>query len=293
MKDKARLAVSQWQMSAVHDFADFAEQCAHAVGTAAEYGADFLLFPEYFTTQLLSCIADKDALRSANELADLTPQYVELFSHLAEKHRINVVAGSTLVRECGALFNAAFFFDRQGNHRKQYKIHITPNERSTWNVHGGSDVEVFESDRGKVAILVCYDIEFPELARIAAHLGAQIIFVPFNTDQRAGYMRVRYCAQARCVENHVYVAISGCSGLLTNATNASLHYAQSAIFTPCDYAFPRDGIQAEAEPNCSTILIEDLDLSLLKTHRETGSVRNWNDRRTDCYRLTYGPALID
>jgi len=170
---------------------------------------------------------------------------------------------------------------------KQYKLHITPTERHWWGVKGGDRVEVFDTDRGKVAIQICYDIEFPELTRIAAERGAQIIFVPFCTDERYAYLRVRYCSQARCVENHVYVVIAGCVGNLPGIEGLDIHYAQSGVFTPSDIPFKRDAIAAECTPNIETVIFEDLDLELLKKHRQSGSVLNWQDRRTDLYEVRY------
>lgn len=111
--------------------------------------------------------------------------------------------------------------------------------------------------------------------------------MPFSTDERYAYLRVRYCAQARCVENHVYVAIAGSVGNLPNVDNLGLHYAQSGIFTPSDIPFKRDAVAAECTPNIETVIFEDLDLDLLKRHRQSGSVLNWQDRRTDLYDVRY------
>ena len=96
---------------------------------------------------------------------------------------------------------------------------------------------------------------------------------------------VRYCAQARCIENHVYVAIAGSVGNLPNIESLGIHYAQSGIFTPSDIPFERDAIAAECPPNIETVIFEDLDLELLKRHRQSGSVLNWQDRRTDLYEV--------
>ena len=146
---------------------------------------------------------------------------------------------------------------------------------------------MFETDCGPIAIQICYDIEFPELTRIVASKGAQVVFVPVNTDTRHGYLRVRHCAQARCVENHMYVAIAGCTGNLPFIENSDIHYAQSGIFTPADVEFARDAIAAECNPNVETVIIHDLDFEQLRRHKAAGSVQNWNDRRNDLYNVTY------
>ena len=125
------------------------------------------------------------------------------------------------------------------------------------------------------------------MTRIAVEKGAKIIFNPFCTDNRNGYLRVRYCAQARCVENQVYVAIAGNVGNLPDVVNMDIQYAQSAIFTPSDMVFARDGIAAEATPNVECVVIHDVDIEALKRGRTAGATQNWEDRRTDLYKIVY------
>ncbi|QDT38820.1 bifunctional GNAT family N-acetyltransferase/carbon-nitrogen hydrolase family protein [Stratiformator vulcanicus] len=282
-----RICVVQYEMRSVKSFEEFAQSCEFFLDVASDYRSDFILFPELFTTQLLSCVEATRPGLAARKLAEFTPQYLEFFGEMAIKYNLNVIGGSQFVVEDDVLYNVAYLFGRNGSIGKQYKLHITPSERKWWGVSPGDTVEVFETDCGPIAIQVCYDIEFPELARIAAKKGAQIIFVPFNTDTRHGYLRIRNCAMARCVENHVYTAISGCTGNLPFVENADIHYAQSGIFTPADAEFARDAIAAECNPNVETVIIHDLDLEMLRRHREYGSVRNWNDRRGDLYKVRY------
>ncbi|HET6399719.1 MAG TPA: hypothetical protein VFH47_09225, partial [Candidatus Thermoplasmatota archaeon] len=65
-----------------------------------------------------------------------------------------------------------------------------------------------------------------------------------------------------------------------------VQYAQSAVLTPSDFTFPRDGIAAEANPNVEMVVLADLDLELLRRQRRLGSVRQLQDRRKDLYQLT-------
>jgi predicted amidohydrolase/ribosomal protein S18 acetylase RimI-like enzyme len=282
-----RVCVVQYQMRLVASFQSFAEQCEYFVDVASDYKCDFILFPEIFTTQLLSLIQAENPAQAMRKLAGFTPAYLDLFTRLAVKYNVNVIGGSHFTLEDDQLLNVAYLFRRDGTLAKQNKLHITPTERHWWGVKGGSRLEVFDTDKGKIAIMICYDVEFPELTRIAVERGAQMIFVPFCTDERYGYLRVRYCAQARCIENHVYVAIAGSVGNLPNVESLGLHYAQSGIFTPSDIPFKRDAIAAECAPNIETVIFEDLDLELLKRHRQSGSVLNWRDRRTDLYEVRY------
>jgi predicted amidohydrolase len=176
---------------------------------------------------------------------------------------------------------------RNGKIDRYEKIHVTPDEASCWGMQGGKKLKVFDTDSGKVGILICYDVEFPELPRLLAEQGMQILFVPFLTDTQNSYMRVKCCAQARAIENECYVAISGSVGNLPNVENMDIQYSQSMVFTPCDYAFPFTGIKSEATPNTEMVLISDVDLSLLDELHSHGSVRNLRDRRPDVYELKY------
>lgn len=272
-------------MREIGSFDEFARHCEYFIDVAADYKSDFILFPELFTTQLLSFMKAERPGIAVRKLAEYTPQYLDLFTRLAVKYDINIIGGTHFSVEGDHLYNVSYLFKRNGGIGKQYKLHITPNEQRWWGVEPGNSIEVFDTDRGKISIQICYDIEFPEVSRIAVEKGAQIIFVPFCTDERYAYLRVRYCAQARCIENHVYVAIAGTVGNLPSVENMDIQYAQSGIYTPSDIPFTRDAIASECTPNIETVIIDDVDLELLKRHRQTGSVLNLRDRRVNLYEV--------
>jgi predicted amidohydrolase len=174
---------------------------------------------------------------------------------------------------------------RDGTVERFEKLHITPNEANVWGMQGGSKIQTFDTDSGKIGILICYDVEFPELGRLLADEGMDILFVPFLTDTQNGYSRIRNCAQARAIENECYVAIAGSVGNLPKVHNMDIQYAQSMVFTPCDFAFPTNGIKAEATANSEMILIADVDIDSLRELNQLGTVRNLKDRRKDIYEL--------
>ncbi len=282
-----RVAAVQYQMRPITTFEEFAQQVEFFVDTASEYRMDFLLFPEMVTNQLQALVTAARPALTARRLDEFTPRYVELFSKLAIKYAVNIIGGSHLTVENNSLYNIAYLFGRDGSVGKQYKVHITPSEAHWWGVSAGDNVEVFDTDRGKIAILICYDTEFPELSRIAAAKGANILFIPFNTDIRSGYLRVRSCAQARCIENGVYAVLAGPVGNLPFVDGADIHYGQACILTPSDLAFARDGVAEEATPNVETMLVHELDLEVLRRSRRTGTVRPFFDRRTDLYSVQW------
>ncbi len=278
-----RICVVQYQMREIKCFEDFERHCEYFVDVGADYKSDFILFPELFTMQLLSFTGGQRPGQAVRDLAQFTPKYLDLFQSLAIKHNINIIAGSHFSLEEDHLYNVSYLFRRNGGIGKQYKLHISPEERHWWGVEPGNEIEMFETDRGAISIQIGYDITFPEVSRIATRKGAEIIFVPFCTDERYAYLRIRYCAQARCIENHVFVAIAGTVGNLPAVENMDVQYAQSGIFTPSDIPFTRDAISSETTPNIETVIVDDVDLELLKHRREGGTVLNWRDRRTDLY----------
>ncbi|TCP29310.1 putative amidohydrolase [Scopulibacillus darangshiensis] len=282
-----RMCVIQYEMKKINSFDEFASQVEYYADVAADFGSDFAVFPEIFTTQLMSFLDEKSPSEAIRKLTEYTPQYLELFTGLAVKYNINIIGGSHFVEENNHIYNVAYLFRRDGTIDKQYKIHITPNERKWWGITGGDEVKVFDTDCGKISILICYDIQFPELARYATDRGANIIFTPFCTDERKGYLRVRYCSQARAIENEVFTVISGTVGNLPQVENMDIQYAQSGIFTPSDFSFPRDGIIGECPPNIETVVVGDVDLEILRRQRKIGSVTQLKDRRKDLYDIQW------
>jgi len=288
-KEWVRVATVQFQQRQIASFDEFIGNIEYFVDVVSDYNSDFVVFPELFTLQLLAFEKRKLSPSEAIEaLSDFTPKFIKAMRELAIGYNINIIGGSHPTRTSdGAIQNIAYVFLRDGSVHEQEKIHPTPNERRWWNVQGGDAVRAIETDCGPIGVLVCYDAEFPELARRLADEGAKILFVPFCTDNRQGYLRVRYCAQARAIENQCYVVMSGNVGNLPNVENMDIQYAQSCILTPCDFPFARDGIAAETTENVETVAVADLDLSDLAWARAQGTVRNLRDRRFDLYKLVW------
>ncbi|ADX68628.1 bifunctional GNAT family N-acetyltransferase/carbon-nitrogen hydrolase family protein [Weeksella virosa] len=280
-----RIGLVQWQMRAFRDLQDFYEQVEFFVQTVSDYGADFLLFPEFFNTPLMSPYNHLKEVEAMNRLAELTDEIVKKIQEFAISYNVNIIAGSMPTIENELLFNTSFLCHRNGQLDSYSKMHITPNEFRYYGMVGGNELKVFDTDCGKIGLLICYDVEFPETARILADQGMQILFVPFMTDTQNGYTRVRSCAQARAIENECYVAIAGSVGNLPRVNNMDIQFSQSAVFTPSDFAFPTNGVKSEATPNTEMVLITDVDLYALKDLHEYGTVKTLKDRRHDMYRV--------
>lgn len=278
-----RLGLVQWQMRHFKTIDAFYEQVEFFVNVMADYKSDFIMFPEFFNTPLLAPFNHLSERESMFKLAELTEQIKNKISELAIGYNINIIAGSMPLVENGDLYNVSYLLHRDGKIDEHRKIHITPNERKFYGMKGGSEIKVIDTDCGKVGLVICYDVEFPELPRILADQGMKILFVPYLTDTQNAYVRVRHCAAARAIENECYVAIAGCVGNLPGVNNMDIQYGQAAVFTPSDFAFPSNAVKGEATPNTETTLIVDVDLNLLKELHHYGAVRTMSDRRSDLY----------
>lgn len=282
-----RLGLVQWQMRNFPTFEDMIDQAEFFIDAVSGYQADFILFPEFFNAPLMSPYNNLGEAAAIRKLAEYTEELRKRFVDFSISYNVNIITGSMPVVEDEKLYNISFLCRRDGSWDSFKKIHITPNEIETWGMRGGDSIRVFDTDSGKIGIAICYDVEFPELIRIYAEQGLQILFVPFLTDTQNGYSRVRRCAQARAIENECYVAIAGCVGNLPRVNNMDIQYAQSAVFTPSDFAFPTNAIKSEATPNTEMTLIVDVDLNLLKDLHHNGTVRTILDRRDDLYEIKW------
>jgi predicted amidohydrolase/GNAT superfamily N-acetyltransferase len=290
---KVRIACVQYQMRKVKSFSDFARQVTYFVDIAADYRADFVLFPELFSVQLLSQTDALTPQEGMRKLAEYTEKFSNLMSQLSRRFGVTIIAGSHPVHQDDCLRNISYVCLPNGATVAQPKLHITPNERKWWGISGGNKLQTVDTPRARIGVLICYDIEFPEAARYLADQGAEIIFVPFCTDNRQGYLRVRYCAQARAIENQIYVALAGNVGNLPDVNNMDIQYGQAAVLTPSDFAFARDGIAAEADSNEETLLVCDVDLDALHESRHGGTVTPRLDRRGDLFKMvSYLPDTL-
>ena len=284
-KKVVRLGLIQWQMRPYKHLDELLHQAEYFIDAVSGYRSDFALFPEFFNAPLMADNNHMEEPQAIRELAKHTATIVQRFSELAISYNINIISGSMPEIKNDRLYNAGYLCKRDGTVERYEKLRITPDEVKVWGMDVGEELKVFDTDCGKIGILICYDIEFPELSRLLAEKGMDILFVPFLTDTQNGYSRVRNCAQARAIENECYVAIAGSVGNLPKVHNMDIQYAQSMVFTPCDFAFPANGIKAEATPNTEMILIADVDIDLLRELHQFGSVRNLKDRRKDIYEL--------
>ena len=280
---KVRIAAVQYLLRSINDWDGFENQVRFTLKVAAEYRPNFVMLPEIFSSQLLSFLdTDNDIKAAVRRMHDFTPRYMDLMAEMARKYRFYLIAGTYPNLREGLLYNTAYMFSPQGDVFMQDKIHMTRWERDKWKTTPGNQLHLFQTDYGAISILICYDIEFPELARQVCEAGADILFVPSSTDDRQGFWRVRYCAHARAIENQVYVAMTSTVGNLP-VEGLGMHYGQASILTPSDFPFSRDGIAAEGVINMEQVVIADVDLDALAQNRINGTTIPLYDKRREVY----------
>jgi predicted amidohydrolase len=280
-----RIAAVQHHMKPITIFDQFADQVSSYVRAARDWDSHFVLLPEMFTLQLLSFFPRRDPQTTIRLLHEFTDRYIELFESLSRETGLYIIAGTHMVKtEDDRMYNMSYMFHPDGHYDCQPKVHLTPYEKSAWFVQGGDEFKVFDTQFGKVAILVCYDIEFPEAAKIVSDMGAKIIFCPSCTDDEHGFNRVRFSCHTRAIENQVYVVHTGTIGWMPNVQYMEGNYGEAAIIAPADTPFPPKGIIAKGQPNIESIIVGDVNLDLLNELPEKGSVRTVQDRRPEIYK---------
>jgi predicted amidohydrolase len=276
-----RLAAAQYDVAPLAGWGDYEQRIGRWVGEAAGAGARLLLFPEYFAMELASLFGPEVPLSLARQLAALQEvlrDFLALFARLARTHGICIAAGSFPVALAdGSYRNRCHLFHPDGSHVFQDKLQMTRFETEQWHIGAGETLKVFDTACGRIGINICYDAEFPLLARLQVAAGADLILVPSCTDTRAGWHRVRIGSRARALENQCFVAQSPTVGDAPWSAAVDRNTGAAAVFAPVDYGFPDDGVVAQGEPDRPQWVYADLDLAALAQVRRNGQVFNYRD----------------
>jgi predicted amidohydrolase len=291
---KLTIAATQYGLTDIHSEEQFWTGIMAKVRDAAEQGAEMIVFPEYMTAHLLSLEHTMLHDEACRHLDKYTDQYVQFFLQLSREWNIAILAGSHICKiDNNEFANKAFLFFPDGRIESQIKLHLTPEEQIRWPLAAGNELNVFDTEWGKMAILTCYDIEFPELARVAALRGAELLLCPSYTDSVFGYYRVRHCCQSRAIENQVFVALSGLVGALSeDRPQVDQGHCQAGVFTPCDLPFTENGIVQVGELNLDMTVLAEVDFRKLRENRERGAVAPFYDRRPELYEQELRKTLL-
>jgi len=276
-----KIASAQYDISFLEDWSSYRSKVERWVVEAVEQGAKILLFPEYASMELASLFGEAVYSSLSKQLAamqSLHDDYLDLFRSLAKKYRCIIQSGTFPVKtDSGAYRNRAYLFMPDGQVDYQDKLMMTRFENEQWLIQKGEALRCFDSEYGKIAINICYDSEFPILARKQVEAGANLILVPSCTDTLAGYHRVKIGCQARALENQCYVVQSTLVGNAPWSEAVDVNIGAAAVYTPVDYGFPDNGILALGELNAVQWVIAEVSLSACATVREQGQVFNYRD----------------
>jgi predicted amidohydrolase len=290
-----RVCAVQYALRAIASFEDFARHVESYVDVGDDYDADLIAFPELLGAQLLGLAQGEG--EPPEVMRRLASDYVEafdaLFTRLANEYERIIVAGSMPRNDGERLLNVSSVYFPNFEPVHQAKLHLTPAERTLWQFSPGRDLLVIDADFGKFAVVICYDVQFPELVKVLClHHGVQLVVVPYMTDDRRGSCRVNTCAQARAIENQVYTVTAGMVGSLPLMTYFTSQYAMSGIYTPADFAFPMDGIATQAAANVHQVIVADLDLAMLDRARQHGSVHTYQDAKHDTLHTVFDGEVL-
>lgn len=278
---KVKIAAAQYDISFLENWPHYQDKVQRWVLKAASQNAKILLFPEYGSMELASLFS-KDIYSSLSKqlesMQSLLDEYIGLYKTLAKQYGCYIQAGTFPVRmESGEYRNRAFLFMPDGRVDYQDKLMMTRFENEQWLIHHGEELKCFDTDYGRIAINVCYDCEFPMLARKQVEAGANLILVPSCTDTLAGFHRVKIGCQARALENQCYVVQSPTVGKAPWSEAVDVNIGAAAIYTPVDRGFPDDGILAMGELNASQWVMAEISLGEIATVRKQGQVFNYRD----------------
>ncbi len=280
-----RIAAAQFPVFAPQDWAEVERTLAHFVSQAAGQGAQLLVFPEYAAMSLAALFPSTIKGQLQQELRaiqSLHGDWLALHASLAREYQLHILAGSFPVQisDAGATpiyRNRAHLFAPNGNSGWQDKWTMTRFETELWGISAGDTLKVFDTALGRIAVNICYDVEFPLLARAQVEAGAQIILAPSCTDTIAGYWRVRVGAQARALENQCVVVQAPLVGLAPWSACVDVNVGRAGIYTPPDRGLPDDGVLAIGEWNQPQCVTADIDPAKLAAVRADGQVFNHRD----------------
>ena len=276
-----KIATAQYDISFLEKWQAYQQKIERWVAEAAAQNAKILLFPEYFSMELASLFGQEIYSSLSKQLAamqSLHDDFISLFKSLAQKHHCIIQAGTfPVLIDTGIYQNRAYLFMPDGGIDYQDKLMMTRFENEQWLIKSGKELKCFDTEYGKMAINICYDSEFPLLARKQVEAGCVLILVPSCTDTVAGYHRVKIGCQARALENQCYVVQSSLVGDAAWSEAVDVNVGAAAIYTPVDRGFPDNGILSEGIFNAVQWVIADISPNNCATVREQGQNFNYRD----------------
>ncbi len=248
------------------------------VATAAQEGAQILVFPEYGGVEAAMVGARPvglDAIGWAERVADAADGWADLHARLARQYGVYVLAGSLMARATAGIVNRSYFLSPEGGIDWVDKMVPTPWERRAIDLAAGQENKIFDTPLGKIGIQICYDCEFPLFTRALVEQGADMILVPSATEFEAGYTRVRQSCRARAIESQCLIVHSPVLGPVDDCPLLEMGTGSAAIFCPPDIGLPQNGIIAQGMVDAEGWVIAEVDPARISASRVSGQVSNF------------------
>lgn len=247
-------------------------------GEAKNTGANILCFPEYGSMELVSLIPDHSKMNVQEQLANLQQlheKFLSAFNEMAKKYYVYAVAPSFPVLTGQKYYNRSYFISPNGNYNFQDKIHMTRFEND-WGISPGeTELKIFETNFGRMALQLCLDIEFPWASGLLSTSKVNLILAPSCTETLHGLNRAHIGARARALENQVYIGVSQVVGKAAWSHAVDINNGYSALYGPVDTPFPNDGVINSGSLNQSTWVTAKIEPLKLESVRKNGQVLNF------------------
>ena len=280
-----KIATATYPIDWHDNWASYEEKITRWVTEAAQNGADLLVFPEYGAMELASLAGSNvagDIEQSMQAVDALLPKANALYARLSTEHNVHILGASAPCYAGNARpSNRAMFFTPSGAQAYQDKQIMTRFERDPMDVHPNGPLTVFDTALGKIGVIICYDSEFPGLARALVEAGVEILLAPSCTSSLAGYWRVRIGAMARALESQCVVVHSPTTGDAPWNPTVDANIGAAAIYGPPDMGFPDTGVLAEGVLNEPAWVYADVSLDAIRAVRADGrvlNVKHWEEQ---------------
>ncbi|WP_298522666.1 carbon-nitrogen hydrolase family protein [uncultured Methanobrevibacter sp.] len=258
------------QMNVIDDKKENLKTARSMITQSVSEHADFIVLPEMF-----NCPYSNDKFIEYAESEENSPTLEEI-SSLASANNVYILAGSIPEKEDNKLYNTSYLFNREGEiiakHRKMHLFDIDVKDKITFKesdvLTAGDEFTIAKTEFGKIGIGICYDIRFPELARIMVEEGALVLFYPGAFNMTTGPAHWELLFRSRALDNQVF-----CVGVAPALNeDASYHsYGNSIIANPWGEVIAQAGEKEEliiSEINLDEIKKIREELPLLKNKRE-------------------------
>ncbi len=270
-----KIKIALCQMNVVDDKDENLRNASLMISQSVMENVDFIVLPEMF-----NCPYSNDKFLEYGE-TEKTSKTLSKISSLASENNVYILAGSIPEKENDRLYNTSYLFDKKGKilakHRKMHLFDIDVKGKITFKesdvLTAGDDFTIANTEFGKIGIGICYDIRFPELARIMVQKGALILFYPGAFNMTTGPAHWELLFKSRALDNQVY-----CIGVAPALNeDASYHSFGHSIITG-----PWGEIIAEADEK-ESLIISEIDLSKIEKIRE--ELPLLKNKREDLYEI--------